>query len=162
MPVGKFYDQAIGPGQRKHKATAPSSARKPTYTPASQPTTNKSTQRDSYRVNLPSKITRSYRDLRDGLYLIVWLLDKVTVEYADGPEQRVGVALRGTPIADEKIAKHFNCDVKTIRSWRTNAQALDLIRTCRAPHGYKYAVVGTFKWPKKPPNPHLPEWAKGK
>lgn len=26
MPAGKYYDQAVGPGRRKHKATAPSTA----------------------------------------------------------------------------------------------------------------------------------------
>lgn len=137
------------------------------------PTPTKPTKKQSgsYRINLPAEIIYSYPVLRDAIYFIIWLLDKVTVEYweTSTPKpatQRIGVVLGGKPLTDEEIAREFEIagddqiDKKTVRNWRKVACSVDMIRTCRAPRGMKYAVVNTMKWPSTEPQPELPDWAK--
>lgn len=136
------------------------------------PTTKPSNrQPGSYRINLPVEITYSYPILRDAIYFVIWLLDKVTVEYWETfppkpATQRIGVVKRGKPLTDEQIARDFEIagdnqiDEKTVRNWRKAALSLDMIRTRRAPRGMKYAVVNTMKWPNTDPQPKLPDWAK--
>src|SRR5690349_3880751 len=142
-----------------------------TPAPSKSPKQTREQATGEYRINLPADITYAYPKLRDAIYLVIWLLDKVTVEYwetfpTEPRTQRIGVVLRGKPLSDETIAREFEIagkkpiDKKTVRNWRNAARSIDMIRTFRAPHGYKYAVVNTLRWPSAKPEPHLPDWAK--
>ena len=128
-------------------------------------------QRGPFRINLPADITFAYPVLRDAVYFVIWLLDKVTVEYWEtsppkATTQRIGVVLGGKPLTDEEIARDFEVagkdkvDKKTVRNWRKVSCSVGMVRADRTPRGMKYAVVDTMKYPNTKPKPKLPDWAK--
>lgn len=101
----------------------------------------------TYRISVSTGIFEHYKKLKSSIWLLLWYVDKTTME-----ENGHGHVLGGKPLLDSVPAKVLGVSNDTIAAWRENLGRHGYIRARRTPYGHVISVARSKKWVGKKPS----------
>jgi hypothetical protein len=101
------------------------------------------TQPNNFPIPVYNGLLEHCTQMRDSIWLYLWLLDRQTTEEANGS----GKVLGGMPIRDQDIAACLGgIATRTIRRWRERLLKRPYIEAINTGHGYSYRILKSKKW----------------
>ena len=101
----------------------------------------------TFRIPVSTGILDHYKKLKSSIWLLLWYVDKTTVE-----ENGYGHVLGGKPVLDSLAAKALGMSDDMIAAWRENLERHGYIRARRTPYGHVIYVAKSKKWVGKKPS----------
>lgn len=103
--------------------------------------------RKTFRIPVSTGIFEHYPKIGEAIWLLLYYIDRTTVEVPAPDGRPVGRVLGGCPVRDSEIARVFCCSTKTIRRWRNRLDLHGYIRARRTPFGTVIEIPNSQKWP---------------